>query len=198
VPRGSSALPADAPAADERILAATLRALARLDPAAVTIQAICADALVTAPTLYYHFGNKDGLLAAAVERLADDWIAVLDASVPRRGDLDETLDLAEQGWAAMILSPGRPLAVVAWVTLLVAEGSAAARDALVRARDRTVEMTRDALAPHVEDTDTATRLATLVIDAVVATALEHHLDGDADAVRRRLATLMQTVRAMAR
>lgn len=197
MPRGSSTPAADTPSADERILAATQQALTRLDPAALTIQSICRAAQVTAPTLYYHFGSKDELLAAAVERLAEDWIDLLDGTVPRRGDLDETLDLAQQGWQAMIASPGRPLAVFAWVTLLVAEGSDRARDALVRARDRTVLMTRDALAPHVHGTTTATDLAVLVIDAVVATALEHHLDGDTDAMRRRLEMIMRTVRAAA-
>jgi AcrR family transcriptional regulator len=197
VPRGRASVPKDAPTADERILAATLQALTRLDPAALTIQSICRDAQVTPPTLYYHFGSKDGLLAAVVERLAEDWIAVLDVTVPRRGDLDETLDTAEQRWEAMIASPGRPMAVFAWVTLLVAEGSDRARDALVRARDRTVEMTRDALLPHFGDPETASDLASLVIDGVVATALEYHLDGDTEAMQRRLSTIMRTVRAVA-
>lgn len=197
MPRGRAVVAQDAPPADERILAATLQALTQLDPAALTIQAICRAAQVTAPTLYYHFGSKDGLLAATVERLAEDWIAVLDATVPRRGDLDETLDAAEQSWEAMIASPGRPMAVFAWVTLLVAEGSDRARDALVKARDRTIEMTGDALAPHVGDPKTSADLAAVVIDGVVATALEYHLDGDADAMRHRLSTIMRMVRTVA-
>lgn len=197
MPRGSSSVPHDAPPAEERLLAATLQGLARLDPAALTIQSICSEAKVTAPTLYYHFGNKDGLLAATVERLAENWIAVLDSTVPRRGDLDETLDMAERSWAAMISSPERPMAVFAWVMLLVAEGSDRARDALVRARDRTVEMTRDALLPHVRDSETASDLARMVIDGVLATALQYHLDGDTDALRRRLSTIMGTLRAVA-
>jgi AcrR family transcriptional regulator len=196
VPRGSPSVPSHAPPGEERLLAATLQALARLDPAALTIQSICKEAQVTAPTLYYHFGNKDGLLAAAVERLAENWIAVLDATVPRRGDLDETLDTAERSWEAMISSPGRPMAVFGWVMLLVAEGSDRAREALVRARDRTVEMTRDALLPHVRVAEIASDLATMVIDGVFATALQYHLDADADAMRRRLSTIMRTLRAV--
>ncbi|MGB9373284.1 MAG: TetR/AcrR family transcriptional regulator [Jiangellales bacterium] len=196
MPRGSSSVPHDAPPAEERLLDATLQALARLDPSALTIQSICRQAQVTAPTLYYHYGNKDGLLAAAVERLAENWIVVLDATVPRRGDLDETLDTAERSWDAMIRSPERPMAVFGWVMLLVAEGSDRARDALVRARDRTVEMTRDALLPHVGDAETANDLAKMVIDGVLATALQYHLDADVDAMRRRLSTIMRTLRAL--
>lgn len=182
--------------ADERILTATLRGLSRLDPGALTIQAICRDAQVSAPTLYYHFGSKDGMVAAAVERLAQTWIDMLDRAVPRRGDLDETLATAEQGWEAMVLAPGRPLAVFAWVTLLVADTSDRARESLMRARDRTVELTRDALLPHLPDPVAANDLATVVIDGVVAAALEHHLDGDVAALRRRLATITRIVKAV--
>jgi AcrR family transcriptional regulator len=173
-----------------------LERLGRLDPGALTIQAICQDAQVTAPTLYYHFGSKDGVIAAAVERLAQTWIDMLDRGVPRRGDLDETLATAEQGWHAMVVAPGRPLAVMCWVTLLVADASDTAREALVAARDRTVELTRDALLPHLSDPAAAHDLAALVIDGVVAAALEHHLDGDDAALRRRLATVSHVVRAV--
>jgi AcrR family transcriptional regulator len=196
VPRGRPG-PGASPAADERILAATLQALTRLDPAALTIHTICTDAGVTAPTLYYHFGSKDDLLAAAVERLADDWITLLDATVPRRGDLDETLATAERAWEDMIRSPARPLAVFAWVTLLFAESSDRAREALQRARARTIEMTSDALEPHLVDRDAADDLAGVVIDGVVASALDYHLDGDVAALQRRLAAIMRAVRAVA-
>jgi AcrR family transcriptional regulator len=196
VPAGRPVEAGEGPPAEERILAATLHALARLDPGALTIQAICRDAGVTPPTLYYHFGSKDGLVAAAIERLADDWTSLLDVTVPRRGDLDETLATAERGWAAMVLSPGRPLAVIAWVTLLSAQTSERARTALVRARERTVQLTAEAIQPHVGDAEQAGDLAAVVIDGVVAAALDHHLDGDVPALHRRLSALMRVVRVV--
>ena len=64
--------------AEERILLATIHALAEMNPAALTIQQICREANVSAPTLYYHFGNKDGVIAAAIERLVYDWLEVID------------------------------------------------------------------------------------------------------------------------
>jgi AcrR family transcriptional regulator len=185
----------DTPAAESRIMTATLRALTRLDPGALTIQAICQQADATPPTLYYHYGSKDGLLAAAVERLADDWTTLLDTSVPRRGDLEETLATVEQGWEAMLCSPDRPLAVLAWVTLLAAESSDRARVALVRARDRSNDLVREALLPHLHDEQLAGDLASVVTDAVVAAALNHLLDRDVAALRRRLAAITHTIRA---
>jgi AcrR family transcriptional regulator len=185
----------DVAAAEARIMAATLRALTRLDPGALTIQAICQEAGVTAPTLYYHYGSKDGLLAAAVVRLADDWTTLLDTSVPRRGDLDETLATVEQGWEAMICSPDRPLAVLAWVTLLASESSDRARVALVRARDRSSDLVREALSLHLHDEQLAGDLASVVTDALVAAALDHLLDRDAALLRQRLRAITRTVRA---
>ncbi len=96
---------------DERILRATIDALAQMDPASLTIQRICQQASVTAPTLYYHFGSKDGLIAAAVERLVSDWLDLLDRQVSREGDLEQMLAQAVTGWEAMILTPARPLVV---------------------------------------------------------------------------------------
>ena len=106
--------------AETRILRATIDGLTRLDPAALTIQQICRAAEVTAPTIYYHFGNKDGLLAAAVEQLVTDWLAMMDAAVSREGSLEQTLEQAIGAWEATITAPTRPIAVFAWATLLLA------------------------------------------------------------------------------
>ena len=69
--------------ADERILQATIAGLTQLDPAALTLQRICRAADVTAPTVYYHFGNKDGMITAAVARLVSDWLSRMDTSFSR-------------------------------------------------------------------------------------------------------------------
>ena len=189
--------PADPRPADERILSTTIDALSRLDPAALTIQQICRNAGVTAPTIYYHFGNKDGLLAAAVERLVRDWVDLMDAGVPRRGDLEETLEIAIQGWESMICSTTRPLAVFAWVTLMSAETSQQSRQALVRARDRSQQLVREALVPHLGDNDLATGLSMVTVDTLIAAALQHHLDRDPAELRRRLTALTALIRAAA-
>lgn len=48
------------------ILAAALRVLEEEGQAQFSTRAVCAIANVTAPTLYHHFGNADGLLSAAI------------------------------------------------------------------------------------------------------------------------------------
>ena len=184
------------PPADERILQAALDGLTQLDPAALTLQRICRAAGVTAPTVYYHFGNKDGLIAAAVERLVSDWLEMMDAAVSREGGLGQTLEQAVGAWEATITSPNRPIAVFAWATLLMAGSSEQCRDALVRARDRTLTLVAEALAPHMSE-EIAAQLASLVVDAVLAAALQYELDQDRAGLRARLEGLVGLVGAAA-
>ena len=143
---GGVARPEMALPAEERTLRATIDGLTQLDPAALTIQQICRAAEVTAPTIYYHFGNKDGLLAAAVERLVTEWLAMMDSAVDREGSLDQTLEQAVTAWESTITSPTRPITVFAWVTLLLAGSSEECRDAILRARDRALALVTEALA----------------------------------------------------
>ncbi len=182
--------------AEERILRATIDGLTQLDPAALTLQRICRAADVTPPTVYYHFGNKDGMIAAAVERLVSDWLAMMDAAVNREGGLGQTLEQAVGAWEATITSPGRPITVFAWVTLLMAGTSEECRDALVRARDRALTLVSQALEPHMDEA-MAAQLASVVIDAVVAAALQYELDKDRTALRARLDGLVGLVGAAA-
>ena len=179
---------------EQRILQATIAGLAKMDPAALSIKRICQAAEVTAPTVYYHFGNKDGLIAAAIEYLVDGWIELMDQGVSRTGTLDRALTQAEAWWERMILAPEQPLVVFVWATLLAAGTSEQSRAALIRARDRTHERVAEALGTYVPDPERAAHLAGLMVDAVVAAALEYRLDGDTSAVRRRLRTMTDMVR----
>lgn len=184
-------------ASEDRILQATIAGLAQMDPAALTIKRICQAADVTAPTVYYYFGSKDGLIAAAVERLVNDWMGLMDRGVSREGSLEQALDQAVVWWDRMIRAPEQPLAVFVWITLL--EGSSQqSREALIRARDRSHELVAQALATYMDDAGLAQDLAGLVVDAVIAAALEYHLDGDAAGLQRRLRTMTEIVRTVAR
>src|SRR5271154_6675344 len=50
----------------ETLVAAALQVLEQEGEAQFSTRAVCAVAKVTAPTLYHHFGNADGLLSAAI------------------------------------------------------------------------------------------------------------------------------------
>src|SRR2546427_638395 len=59
-----------------RILKAASELLARSADADISTRAVCEAAGVTAPTLYHHFGDKEGLLAAVVDF---GWAAFLES-----------------------------------------------------------------------------------------------------------------------
>lgn len=61
----------------ERLLATALRAFAAKGYAATSVREILRAAGVTAPVLYYHFGNKEGLFLALVQK----GVEKLDAAV---------------------------------------------------------------------------------------------------------------------
>jgi AcrR family transcriptional regulator len=185
---------ADPPATTrDRILAAVVDGLTELDPAALTIQQVCRRAAVTAPTLYYHFENKDALTAAGVEVLATRWIEQLDRSVERGGTMEQTLAQAVAAWHAMITAPDRPFAVVVWVSMW----SARSRDALVRARARARALIEAAVVEHLGPIPDSDDLAAMILDGVLGAAVDYQLDADEDALHRRLSTLTAMVRTRA-
>ena len=57
----------------ERILDVASRLMSEQGFAATTISAVCKQADVVAPTVYWHFGDKQGLAVAVMERAAERW-----------------------------------------------------------------------------------------------------------------------------
>jgi len=175
--------------ARERILAAVIAGLTELDPAALTIQQICDRAEVSPPTIYYHFGSKDGLTAAAVETLVTQWISQLDSAIDRQGDLEATMQQTLAAWKEMITATQRPFAVFVWVAMWSEES----RAALVRARQHAYRLIREALVDHLGDEVDSGELADLLLDGVLGAAVTYQLDADDEALQRRLISLVSTV-----
>ena len=174
----------------QRVIEAAIEGLTALDPAALSIQRICDRAQVTPPTLYHHFGSKDGLTATAVDVLVTRWLDELDAAVDRRASLDQALEQAVDAWHAMITSPQRPFAVFIWVSMWSEES----RAALVRAREHAHKLIRDSIAAHSGSAPAGDELAALVLDGVLGAAVDYQLDSDSQALRRRLTALTGVVR----
>lgn len=59
----------------DALVAAALKVLEQGGEAQFSTRAVCAIADVTAPTLYHHFGNADGLLSAAIAAAFDEFLA---------------------------------------------------------------------------------------------------------------------------
>src|SRR5947208_2530650 len=79
-----------------RILEAASQLLARSADADISTRAVCEAAGVTAPTLYHHFGDKEGLLAAVVDF---GWAAFLESKRTTAAVVHEHLaDDIRAGW----------------------------------------------------------------------------------------------------
>ena len=79
-----------------RILETAAGLLAQSADADVSTRAICDAAGVTAPTLYHHFGDKDGLLAAVVDF---GWAAFLETKLAVAAVVhDHVADDVRAGW----------------------------------------------------------------------------------------------------
>lgn len=89
-------------ATEEQILIAAAGLLEKDGIEAITTRAVCQAAGVTAPTLYHHFGDKDGLLRAVVARGVETFIAHKRAN---RQTTDAMADLKRgwNGWIAFAL-----------------------------------------------------------------------------------------------
>jgi AcrR family transcriptional regulator len=115
----------------ERILDAASELMSERGFSGATIAAICDQAEVMPPTLYWHFGDKEGLVAAVMERAAARWF---EEFVPAEG-LDPGGSLEE---AANSLFRERPefLRLLLLLALERRDPQSEARAAVERVRER--------------------------------------------------------------
>jgi AcrR family transcriptional regulator len=89
-------------ATEDQILSAAADLVERYGAEALTTRAVCQAAGVTAPTLYHHFGDKNGLLRAVVAQGVETFMARKRAN---RQTADAAADLKRgwDGWIAFAL-----------------------------------------------------------------------------------------------
>jgi AcrR family transcriptional regulator len=76
------------------LVAAALKVLEEEGEAQFSTRAVCAMANVTAPTLYHHFGNADGLLSAAIAKAFEQFLAGKKAAIQS----SDPVVALKQGW----------------------------------------------------------------------------------------------------
>lgn len=97
----------------EALVAAALKVLEQSGEAQFSTRAVCAIAEVTAPTLYHHFGNADGLLSAA---MAEAFAEFLAAKVAATRSSDPVVALRD-GWDDYVrFAAARPRLYVAMMS----------------------------------------------------------------------------------
>jgi AcrR family transcriptional regulator len=181
----------------ERILHAATELFAQKGYAGAGVDELAARSTIAKTAIYYHFGNKEGLLAAVIERLATEWIDRIRAVADEASSPLERLDRALAGMRALVEDTPWVLKLFQLMALELAETKPEVRASLLtvaqRARGAIVSGLRDALGAEVPDADAVARVVLALLNGIV---LARAIDPDmvpldhAFADLRRLVVLM--------
>jgi AcrR family transcriptional regulator len=178
----------------ELILDATERLMATRGYAATSINDIRKACGLPPSSIYWHFGSKEGVLAAVMERGAKRYFAAIPTEADFERQLAAVIELQEQHPEFLRL-----------FLLLSLERShdPAVTEVLRRVRDQAITRFRDAIAQLLpDDVPPAKRRRVVTELAAIATALSdgiflaEHLEPDATDVGRMYLRLHQTVTAL--
>ena len=178
----------------ELILDATERLMATRGYAATSINDIRKACGLPPSSIYWHFGSKEGVLAAVMERGAKRYFAAIPTEADFERQLAAVIELQEQHPEFLRL-----------FLLLSLERShdPAVTEVLRRVRDQAITRFRDAIAQLMPDDVPPAKTRRVVTElAAIATALSdgiflaEHLEPDVTDVGRMYLRLHQTVTAL--
>ena len=165
----------------DRLLTSAIELFAEHGYSATSVDQLCRRAGIVKTALYWHFGSKEGLLGAALERVANDWIEEIERSVYTTGDPGERLDLALDGLRRIIEERPQLLRMLMAVALERTGSSPAMREALRtifdRAVDTVVRATVDAAGYEPEGVEGAGHL---ILALLIGTSMRRLVDPELD------------------
>lgn len=184
----------DATVSRERILQTALETFAQRGYSAAGVDALAARSGIAKTAIYYHFGSKEGLLAAVLERAASDWIVAIRGAAQEGGSPPERLDRALAGMRTMLEERPWILRLIQILALEVADEKpeirATIRSIIRKARDTIVEGMREGLGVDIADAELVASMLLVLFDGV---AFGHDVDPDLaslDAVFAEIRRLM--------
>jgi AcrR family transcriptional regulator len=190
-------------ASRERILDVAVELFAERGYAATPVDVICRRADTTPTALYWHFGSKEGLLAAALDRVAGAWIERIQKSVYMVGDPIQRLDRAIDGLRSLVEEHPQLLRLMLLVALERGDSDPQARTTLQRIFDRARAAVTDGIRDAVGPIRDADLIADVAISLLEGAALRRQLEpADTDLERsfrfaRRTLALLVADRAAA-
>jgi len=180
-------------ASRERLLDAAIELIAERGYSASSVEALCRRAGVAKTALYWHFGNKEGLLAAAMEKVANAWIEEIQKSVYLARDPAQRLERAFEGLRRMVEARPQILRLLLAVANERAEVAPETRQRLravfQRAEAALVQGIEDAVGRTLPDLDL---VAHTTIGLVQAASLRLVLDPEETDLDRLFADLQRT------
>ena len=76
----------------EKILRVATGLMSQHGYSGTSVDMICTEAKVVKTAIYWHFGNKSGLMAAVIDDISDSWVGVIEAQVGGAATPAERLD----------------------------------------------------------------------------------------------------------
>jgi AcrR family transcriptional regulator len=185
----------------ERILEAATELFAQKGYAGAGVDQLAARSGIAKTAIYYHFGNKEGLLAAALERAASSWIEGIVQVSRQAGDWSARLDAGLAGMRALLEEKPWIFKLLQILALEVAEEKPEIREMLQsilrRAREAIVAGMQDALGVAVPDAETVASVILALLDGI-SLGLQVDPDSvsldDAFAELRRITSFMVAAR----
>ena len=148
----------------EKILDAAVELISERGYSATSVDALCRRAGIVKTALYWHFGSKEGLLAAVIDRVATAWIEEIQKSVYQVGEPTERFARALRGMRVIVEERPQLLRLLLAVLLERAEGDDETRAALQRAFVRA----RKAIVEAIESTTPGVRDPELIAHTIVS------------------------------
>ena len=175
------------------ILEVAIALLGESGPSGMRINEVCLRAGVRPPAIYYHFGSKDGLVAAAVQAVAEAWLRELETNLPEGGSFEARLQAAVDGWQAMIMSPMRPVRLLLAVQMESADLSDEIRKTLNQVQARACQVITDGIEKSFGPLPGLATTGDTVVGLIYAAAIRFDLDRDPSALRARLLEVARLV-----
>ena len=182
----------------EALLDAAIELIARGGYTATGVDAIARRSGVVKSALYWHFGSKEGLLVAALERTAADWVAELESAVIGAATPEERLEnLIERVRELFVDRPDRVRLIL---SALIERGG---NNEEVRAGvARILGVMRSAIARGMAPVipipeDRVEGLAALTLQTLAGAFIDYFADPDRESLESRLRVIRKMVALLA-
>jgi AcrR family transcriptional regulator len=154
----------------ERILQAATEVFSTRGYAGAGVDRVAERSGIAKTAIYYHFGNKEGLLAAVLERAATQWIEGIRNASRQGGEPLDRLDRALAGMRAMLEERPWIYKLFQILALEVADEKPEVRATLQgivrKARDAITGGMRESLGVDVPDADAVAGVILATLDGV--------------------------------
>jgi AcrR family transcriptional regulator len=180
----------------EALLDAAIELIAEGGYTATGVDAIARRSGVVKSALYWHFGSKDGLLVAALERTAREWVSEFEAAITESSDARERLEGLVERVRDLFLE--RPDRVRLILSALIECG--VTNDEVRQGVARILDVMRTAIAGGMSvlpiPEERREGIATLVLQTLAGAFVDYFADPKLDTFEQRLKVIRKMLALM--